>query len=313
MSALHEAAPFDVFCAADLCIDLILTGNVVPQFHQVEQLIGDYHLDMGGSAPIFACQFAKLGGRAGVIGKIGTDLLGQIIVQRLTEADVDVTHIRHVPTLKTGIGVALNEVNDRAILTYLGSINALEPEDFADSLKGITRHWHLASYFLLTRLRGFWPEWLKGLRRQGVTTSLDTNWDPDNQWTGVPELLRHIDVFLPNEAEAMAIAKKPDVHSAGRALAELCPLVVIKTGGDGAVAFASDRVCAAGIPDSVRENLQIADAVGAGDSFDAGFLRAWQRGQSIEESLLLGIRCGCANLRAAGGVQSQLIERESPA
>lgn len=54
----------DVFCVADMCVDLVLAGNVRPQFHQVEQLIDTYTLELGGSANIFASQFAKLGGRA---------------------------------------------------------------------------------------------------------------------------------------------------------------------------------------------------------------------------------------------------------
>jgi len=59
----------DVMCVSDLCVDLLLRGNVRPQFGQTEQLIGGYELELGGSANIFAVQFANLGGRAGVLGR----------------------------------------------------------------------------------------------------------------------------------------------------------------------------------------------------------------------------------------------------
>ena len=80
--------PLDVFCVADTCVDLLLAGNVRPQFRQIEQLIGNYSLELGGSADIFASQFAKLGGRAGVLGRVGGDLFGDFVVAKLQAAGV---------------------------------------------------------------------------------------------------------------------------------------------------------------------------------------------------------------------------------
>src|SRR5438128_1133504 len=115
----------DVLCVADMCVDLVLRGNIRPRFQQIEQLIDDYRLELGGSANILASQFVKLGGRAGVIGWLGTDPFGDLVLARLRELGVEVTRVRRHATEKTGLGVALAEPDDRAILTYAGTIDAV--------------------------------------------------------------------------------------------------------------------------------------------------------------------------------------------
>jgi sugar/nucleoside kinase (ribokinase family) len=291
-----------------MCVDLVLSGNVRPRFQQSEQLIDDYQLELGGSANIFASQFVKLGGKAGVIGWLGADPFGDLALARLRELRVDVSRVRRHPTLKTGLGVALAEPSDRAILTYAGTIDAVQPETLTPDLLMACRHWHIASFFLLTNLRPHWAGWLRRLRRAGVTASLDTNWDPENRWEGVIDLLPLVDVFLPNEAEALAITGCSDHRTAGRELAQHGPLVIIKRGREGVTAFDRQLVWDAGIPGPEHPDEPIVDTIGAGDNFDAGFLRAWQLGWPIEECLRLGIRCARASLRAAGGIEGQLQE-----
>ena len=73
----------DILCVVDLCVDLILTGDVRPRFGHTEQLVDGYFLELGGSASFFAGQFARLGGSAGVIGAIGDDAFGRFVLDRL--------------------------------------------------------------------------------------------------------------------------------------------------------------------------------------------------------------------------------------
>src|ERR1035437_7473582 len=115
----------DFFSAADLCVDVILRGNTRPRFGQVEQLIGDYTMELGGSATICAGQFGNLGGSAGIMGRVGDDLFGQFVMRRLGELRIDMRYVRAAAGLKTGAGFALVEGGDRAILTYVGSIGAV--------------------------------------------------------------------------------------------------------------------------------------------------------------------------------------------
>src|SRR5262245_3943312 len=78
-----------VAIAADMCVDLLLRGNVRPQFRQVEQLIDGYELEIGGSGNVFACQMAKLGVSTTVFGAAGLDPFGDHLVKRLADQGVD--------------------------------------------------------------------------------------------------------------------------------------------------------------------------------------------------------------------------------
>jgi sugar/nucleoside kinase (ribokinase family) len=301
---------WDVGCAADLCVDLILSGNVVPRFGQAEQWIDGYALELGGSGTIFGGQFARLGGGAALVGVIGEDAFGALVREQLREIGVPADRVRIAATVATGLGVSLVKPDgDRGMLTYSGGIGAVEPADLTEELLVACRHWHVASYFLLEGLRAHWPEWLRRCRAHGVTTSLDTNWDPEDRWEGVRELLPLVDVFLPNEQEACAIAREADVFEAGRQLSDLGPLVVIKRGSEGATAFRSGERWEMGQPPAGEPPLVVVDSVGAGDNFDAGFLRGWLLGWDVTQCLRLGGRCARASLRHAGGFRGQLQER----
>jgi sugar/nucleoside kinase (ribokinase family) len=304
--------PFDVITVSDMCVDLMVKGNVRPEFHQVEQLVGDCSLELGGSANIFASQFAKLGARSSVVGYVGGDMFGEFALRQLQESGVDTGHVKRHASLKTGVGIALTEKDDRAILTYLGSIDATRAEDLDESLLRSCRHWHIASYFLLRSLRSFWPQWMQKCRKAAVSTSLDTNWDPDNRWDGVMDLLPYIDVFLPNEAEALSLTGETDVLKAAKLLAARGPLTVVKCGEKGAIAVKGNQTWAIKASDCQDSPLIIVDSTGAGDNFDAGFLRAWLLSYDTEFSLRLGHRCALSSLGSPGGVRGQLRQFVGP-
>jgi ribokinase len=283
--------PQTVLMVSDMCADLVVTGNVRPQFHQVEQVVGDYSLELGGSANIFASQMVKLGARVGVIGYVGQDIFGEFALRELQQIGVDITRVKKHPSNLTGIGIALAEEDDRAILTYLGSIDATRDEDLDEILLRSCQHWHIASCFLLQSLRSFWPHWLQKYRRAGITTSLDTDWDPDNRWEGVVDLLPHIDVFLPNEGEALAITGETDVGKAAKTIANMSPLTVVKCGENGAIAIKGDQTWQVKGTDYQDSPLSIIDTIGAGDNFDAGHMPACLLGHDIDFSLQLAHRC----------------------
>ncbi len=303
---------WDVGTVSDMCVDLMVRGNVRPAFHQVEQIVNDYSLELGGSANIFAAQLAKLGARAGVLGYVGKDMFGEFALQELDQIGVDTTRVKKLASLKTGIGIHLSETNDRAILTYPGSIDATQAEDLDEKIFCSCRHWHLASYFLLRNLRSSWPHWIQKCRKAGLTTSLDTNWDPDNQWDGVTELLPYIDVFLPNEAEALCLTRETDVLRAAELLAAYGPLVVVKCGENGAIALKGNQTWQIKGSECQDSALAIVDTTGAGDNFDAGFLRAWLLGYDIDVSLRLGHRCALSSLGSPGGIRGQLHDFVDP-
>lgn len=300
--------PFEVMTLADVCIDLILTGDVRPRFRQVEQFIDDFSLQLGGSAAIFASQMARLGVSTAMLGWLGTDVFGNFVHDELEKSGIDTTRIKRHPAVKTCLGLALSETHDRAILTYAGTLDLPSADDLDPALLVSCRHWHIGAYFLMRGIRSAWKHWLELCREANVTTSLDTNWDPEERWTDVLDLLPLIDVFLPNEAEALAISQQADVLSAARTLAQSGPLVVIKRGEKGALAAKGDQVWELDAQASLIKPEKIIDTTGAGDNFDAGFICGWLRNASIKDSLSLGHRCAVSSLSHAGGIAGQICQ-----
>jgi ribokinase len=295
--------PYDVITLGDTCVDLIVSGgDVVPRFGQVEQLVGDYALEMGGSCCLFACQAAKLGLRTGILGRVGDDAFGHLVLDRLAGCGVDTAHVTIDPALKTGLGIALCRAGDRAILTYMGSISALRPRDVTDEFLASARHLHYGSYFLHTGLMPHAPAILRRARRLGLTVSLDTNWDPAERWNStLQEALSLVDLAFPNEQEALRISGAPAVEDAVAALLDHgVSVVVLKRGIRGASAYDGQDPHHCAVKPACG-----GDSVGAGDSFDAGFVAAWLDGLDIGACLELACACGTAVAGAIGGLRGQ--------
>jgi uroporphyrinogen-III decarboxylase len=164
-------------------VDLIMTGDdVTPRFGQVEKLVDDYVVEMGGSCLIFAWQAARLGLRVGILGRVGDDDFGRLVLRRLDEYGVDTSRMIVDPSLKTGLGIALCPPDDRAVLTHLGSLPEMRPDDVTDEFLASARHLHHGSFFLHTRLLPHVPAIFRRAKELGFTTSLDPNWDPDERW-----------------------------------------------------------------------------------------------------------------------------------
>jgi sugar/nucleoside kinase (ribokinase family) len=294
---------YDIITFGDMCVDLIMTGeDVVPQFGQVEKLVGDYELEMGGSCNIFACQAAKLGLKVGILGRVGDDDFGRLILRRLNECGVDTQHVIVDSVIKTGIGVALCQGGDRAILTYLGSLSEVYPRDIREDFLSSARHLHHGSFFLHTNLRPAIPKVFQRACELGLTTSLDTNWDPDETWNStLQEALLHTHVFLPNDQEALFISGVQDIEGALNIFQEMgVGITVIKKGADGTVMAAGNQRFTYGLPEVTG-----GDSIGAGDSFDAGFLAGWLRGLPMMECLKIASHCGREVAAQIGGLRGQ--------
>lgn len=292
----------DILTFGDMCVDLIFSGdNIVPEFGQKEKLVTDYSLEMGGSCCIFACQTARLGLKTAVIGKIGKDQFGSLVISRLQEAGVLTEYMKEVDNEKTGISLALNRGQDRAILTYNGTIDAVDINDAPDDLLQKVRHLHIGSYFLMSKIQPHYPEIVRKLKQYGATISLDTNWDPEDKWDGgLWNILPYINILLINENEAKRIADRDDLKQSVDRIIEAVPIVVIKRGEEGTVVFTKDdSYSVRAIPG------EVIDTIGAGDSFDGGFIYGFLNGKSIEECAKIACICGSLNIRKSGGVSGQ--------
>jgi sugar/nucleoside kinase (ribokinase family) len=297
----------DVLTFGDLGVDLIVNGkDVIPEFGQKEKLVDDYSLEMGGSCSIFACQTGKLGLCTAVVGTVGADQFGELIINTLKASGVSTGYIKKDCRQKTGITIALNKVEDRGMLTYNGTMDGVEIEDIKDELLKTVKHLHIGSYFLMKKLQPHYPQIVKKLKSYGATISLDTNWDPEEKWdSGIWDIMPYVDIFFPNENEAMAITKENSPEKAIEKLKPVIPVLAVKRGKDGAVVYAEGKTYYSPSIDVVK-----VDAVGAGDSFDGGFVYGYLSGKSVEECARIGCICGSLNTRMEGGSKGQPLLAE---
>lgn len=299
---------FDLVVVGEINVDLILKGDVVPAFGQIEQIVAEADIVMGSSAVIFACGAVRLGLKTAFIGKVGDDLFGNFMIESMKQKGIDVSGIVIDPQIKTGFSVILAKQGDRAILTYPGSIPELNIRDVDFSLISKCRHLHLSGYFLLDRLRPDIKVLFKKAKGLGLSLSLDTNYDPTGIWDhGLIESLPFIDVFLPNEIEAQAISGEKSVENALQKLADVVPALAIKLGDAGALTKWN------GYPQLKQKAVpvDIVDTVGAGDSFDAGFIYGYLNGWSPERTLKLAVTCGSLSTLKPGGTAGQVSLEEA--
>ena len=292
-----------ILVVGELNLDLIVSG--LPYFPMLgrEVVATSMDLVLGSSSAICAAGLTRLGARVDFVGKVGLDHDGDLVLSQLRQSGVGTSHVIQDPSLRTGLTISLNLSVDRALITFMGCIPALRLEDVPLAILQNYRHLHVGSYFLQKNLRRGLPELFRQAHRAGLTVSLDTGCDPDGRWGDgeLPDLLRQVDVFMPNEEEARAITRADDAESALRHLSRRAELVVVKRGARGALSMASGQVI-----QSPGFKVNVLDTTGAGDSFNAGFLFARiVRGMPVAESLHFANACGALCVTGYGGTAAQ--------
>ena len=307
----------DLLVVGDANPDLVLRGgNVEPAFGQREQLVERAELVLGGSGAILACGAARLGLDVAMFARVGDDALGELTRRWLRDGGVDDAHVRWRRGGRPASASGWCRSDDRAVLTAPGALASLDPDAVPDDLLRASRHVHIASPFLQPLLAGGAGRLVARARAAGASTSLDTGWDPAERWS----VALDADILLPNAEEAVrlaAAAGEPgagaeppgaagepaagaDPRAAARALAARGPVVALKLGAAGAVAYAGGETVEVPPP-----AVDFVDATGAGDSFDAGFIAAHLAGEPLAAALALAVACGALSTRAAGGTAAQ--------
>jgi sugar/nucleoside kinase (ribokinase family) len=291
---------FDVLAIGELNPDLVLSDlrAQAPRLG-TEQEFGAYLLTLGSSTAIACVLMQRLGLATAMSAYVGDDDYGRFCRAALAAEHVDVDLVRTHPTLATGLTVCLPYPADRLLLTCKGTMT-LNPADCIDAgLLRRARHVHVGSFFLQDQLR---PQ-LAGLfamaRSLGLTTSLDTGWDPSEQWLSddLRATLAHTSILFPNDLEFENLAGTRDVEAGMVRLLDLgVDAVVLKRGADGAVHADRD-----GLSRHAGFHATAVDTTGAGDSLNAGYLAAMLRGAAVDERLRFGNACGALTVAAIGG------------
>nr|WP_237463751.1 carbohydrate kinase family protein [Leucobacter aridicollis] len=293
----------------ELCVDIVVDlGGGELRFGQHEQIVPATTLTMGSSSAITACGAATLGLPTELVSARGDDMFGLFLRDELKLRGVGQQHVSVHDGIPTGASTHLTRPGgDRTILTSLGTIGMTTNADVSDAMLAAAAGLHIGSYFLQHALHnGGAVELFRRARAGGLRTSLDGNFDPTERWdSGILELLQHTDVFFGNDEELCGITGKQDLMAAARAaLSQMPPggVIIAKLGADGAVAVTQRGEITVKTPDLPGEVL---DTVGAGDTLAAGTLTGLLRGDTLADALALGVACGTASTRGAGGVAAQ--------
>jgi sugar/nucleoside kinase (ribokinase family) len=291
---------FDLSAVGELNLDLVMYGLPAEFELDREHLASDMRITLGSSSAIFAHNFVLLGNRVGFNSAIGIDPFGELCLTRLAESGADISGVRKYEGRQTGLTVILPRPQKRYILTYPGVMAEMRFEDLDLEHVFNARHLHLSSFFLQRALRPSVAELFRRAKQAGLTTSLDTNDDPEDRWDShVIEVLQFVDVLLPNESEACRLARREDPMDALGFLSEKCRLVVMKRGENGVTARRGGEIVTA-----APVKAEVVDTIGAGDSFDAGFLHQFIRGAALEECLRYGNLTGALSTTRQGGTEA---------
>lgn len=291
---------YDISIAGEINLDLILYGLPEQMPTERELLASGFAVTLGSSSAILAHNAATLGARVCFQTLVGKDDFGRMALDRLRAAGVDTAATREHDSLQTGVTIMLPHGIDRHMLTYAGTIEALTTDhlDVASLIQA--RHFHLSSLYLQRGLHAGLPALLKKLKEAGLTISLDTNDDPADQW-GAPlyDVLPYVDCFLPNESEITRMTSTQTVEEALEKLPSSISVIVVKRGKRGATVRAKGRTeHVAGLV------VEPVDTIGAGDSFDAGFLVAWINGADPFEAARAGNVTGALSTQGVGGTEA---------
>lgn len=290
---------YDVLVVGELNVDLIFnTMDSLPEIGK-EILAKNLTLTLGSSSAIFANNLTTLGSSVTLVGRLGYDYFGDYIFTCLSGKGVDVSHILRSREHDTGATVVLNFQEDRAMATYPGAMAFLTLKDITEDVLQQSNHLHLSSVFLQEGLRNDIGTLFKRAKAVGLTTSLDPQWDPSEVWDlNLQTLLPYVDIFMPNENELKALTRTSDRD---RALEEIKPLVntlVIKNGREGAYLWDGRELT----HQPAFINPAVVDSVGAGDSFNAGFIHRFLQQKPLRECLEFGAITGAISTTHAGGI-----------
>jgi len=273
----------------DFNVDLIMDGLEVPPVEDHEIGCSSFDIVMGSSSCIAAAAYARLGGSASVCGLCGADEFGAFMRARLSEAGVRTGLVLGAEALKTGVTVNLVRGRGRSQVTYPGAMGAFSAAHVPGRMFASLRHLHVSGVY---QARSLLPDVAGILGRAadaGATLSLDCQWDPTERWENLDTWLPRVDWLFVNEQEARSMTGHAEPADQLRALASRTRRPVLKAGPAGAWIVDAGRE--RHVPGFV---VQVVDAIGAGDNFDAALLYA-----VIEKAMDLPAAARFANAAAA--------------
>jgi sugar/nucleoside kinase (ribokinase family) len=294
----NESKTNDILVVGELNVDLILNQlNKAPEFGK-EQRADQMTLTLGSSSAIFASNCSSLGSKVAFCGKVGDDGFGNFVMQSLAKKNVNADSVIVEKNLKTGVTVIFNYEDDRMMVTHPGAMEHMTVDEVPEEVMKKSRHLHTSAIFFQPGIKKDLVKLFSRAKKLGLTTSMDTQWDPEEEWDiDIKKILPVLDFFLPNEDELIALTESSTLQEALNKISGFETTVVVKQGEKGATMFKDGKTTS--IP--AYKITDYVDAIGAGDSFDAGFISSFLKGKNLDESLKIGNMAAAVSTTASGG------------
>lgn len=304
-STRSEGAP--LLFAGDVFCDVVFSGVPIPEAGT--EVFADAFTVTPGGVANRAVASARLGVPTILLSQFGDDVLGTHIRSLLAdEPNLDVSHTRVVEGHQSPVTVSLTGAHDRSFITYEEKIDELG----LPAGLGPIQATHVG-------LSASLPDWVRTLRAAGTTVVGGVGWDSSGEWhSDVLDSLSDVDVFVPNDLEAMNYTRTDDATAAARALGERVELAVVTRGPRGAVAYDSGTGELTEVPAILVPAI---DPTGAGDVFVATFMAVLDADWPMEQRLRFAGLCASLSVMSLGGAASaprpdalvRYIDETSPA
>jgi sugar/nucleoside kinase (ribokinase family) len=298
---MSQNVPPAIVCAGNIVYDILVKPFSEARFGRT-MFVESIEYRVGGNAANTARALAILGVPVRLLGAVGADAPSEFVLERLRQCGVNTeTVTRCAKPTATSIAL-IGTDGQRQFLHRMGASEDAfaNPIEFTKDFCNGVSHLHLASLFVVPHLRKTAAKFLADARQAGLTTSFDTNWDPQGEWMqAVQSCLPHIDIFFMNEDEARMVTGRGEVpDAAGVLLRGGVSLVVIKLGHRGCAIYdrQQETICPAFAVDAV-------DTTGAGDCFIAGFLAARQQNLPLCEVGRFANAVGALSVQQIGAVE----------
>lgn len=294
----------DAFLAAEgIAKDAMTLIDEARADHLTAAFGADAVVAAGGSAANTMTGVASFGGKAGYIGKVAADALGERFTHEFHAAGVAfATAPRPTPPGTARSLIAVTPDGHRSMNTYLGASTLLASEDIDADLIRAGAVTFLEGYlFDRDEAKAAFVRAAEIARAadRKVALTLSDLFCVDRHRDSFRHLVSgHVDILFSNEAEILSLYEGSTLDEALAAARKVCPIVIVTRSANGSlIAAGEETVKVEPIPIS-----KVVDTTGAGDQYAAGFLFAHARGRSLAE-------CGALASLAAAEVISHIGPR----
>lgn len=297
---------YDVVCVGILVADMFASPLTdLPKEGEL-RLVDEIYPDTGGCAANTGVSLVKLGGRVGLIGKVGDDIFGEFIIKDMTAKGLDARGVKVSQTMPTSRTMIIPVTGqDRRFIHVIGANADLKLEDVDLDMVARSRALYVGGFLVQPKLdQHALVELFRFAKDKGLLTILDVIVPSGGDYevkSTVGQALPYTDVFLPNDDEAALLTHQDDPLEQARVFLEHgCETVVITRGEKGAVLRTTDQIMKA-----PAFQVEVIDPSGAGDAFDAGFiwgmLQGWDLRRTLEFAAAIGASA-CLKLGCTPGV-----------